>query len=90
MAEFQQQRPKCMFTYMCDYFPETEILVVEFTGYRKGLARPPLDGRPYVYFYENVPEELADFWFDEDCDGTFYNYNIRGQPGPEYPFTRIS
>lgn len=79
-----------MFSFMCDYFPASEILVVEFTAYRKALARPPLDGRPYVYVYENVPEELADLWFDEDCDGVDYNFLIRGQPGPIYPFTRIS
>lgn len=89
MAEFVQQRPKCAFTPLCDYFPEFEILVVEFTAYRKGLAAPPLNGRPYVYFYEDVPAAAAADWFAVDCDGTDYNFDLRGQPGPLYPYTRI-
>jgi len=90
MAEFTQSRPKCMFTYMCDYDEDTEVLVVEFTGFRKDLAAPPLDGRPYVYFYEGVPAAVGNFFMDNDCDGTYYNFFIRGQPGPEYAYTRVS
>jgi hypothetical protein len=71
---------------MCDYLPEVEILIVEFTAYRKALAPPPLDGRPWLYYYEEVPPEIADWWFSIDCDGTFYNYNIRNV----YDHTRIS
>ena len=79
-----------MFTYLCEYDPVSEVLTVEFTGFRKTLARPPLDGRPYVYFYEGVPAAVGDFFMNNDCDGTYYNYLIRGQPGPVYPFTRVS
>jgi hypothetical protein len=71
---------------MCEYFPDSQTLVVEFTAYRKALARPPLDGRPWLYYYDAVPQTVADDWFAIDCDGTFYNYQIRGV----YAYTRIS
>ena len=90
LAEFTTQRPKCAFTPLCEYYPATEILVVEFTAYRKALAPPPLTGRPYIYFYENVPVAVANDWFAQDCDGVDYNFVIRGQPGPEYPYTRVT
>jgi len=84
------KRPKCAFTFKCDYFPETEILVVEFTAFRKALAAPPFTGRPYVYYYEEVPEAVANDWFANDCDGVDYNFELRGQPGPLYAYTRVT
>jgi len=85
MAEYTQQRTKCAYTLLCDYFPASEVLVVEFMAYRVALAPPPLDGRPWLYYYDAVPEAVADYWFSIDCDGTWYNYNIRGV----YAYTRI-
>jgi hypothetical protein len=82
-------RPKCCYTVQCDYVPSEQILIVEFTGYKKSLSPPPLDGRPYLYLYYDVPQEVWDTWSAMDCDGTWYNYNIRGQPSSEgYTYTR--
>jgi len=85
MAEFTQQRPKCAYTYLCEYFPASQTLLVEFTAYRKALAPPPLDGRPWIYYYTGVPPAIAAAWFAIDCDGTYYNYSIRGV----YAYTRV-
>ena len=86
---FSEVRPKCAFTVNCFYYPASQVLIVEFTAYRKGLAPPPFTGRPYIYLYDGVDAADAAYWFANDCDGTWYNYNIRGQPGPAHVYTRI-
>jgi hypothetical protein len=91
MAEYTQGRPKSCYTVQCDYIPASERLIVEFSGYKKGLARPPFTGRPYLYVYEDVPQAVWDYWLSIDCDGEWYNYNIRGQPKAlGYGYVRIT
>jgi len=91
MAEYTQGRPKCCFTENCDYVAASQRLIVEFFGYKKSLSAPPFTGKPYLYVYEDVPQAVADHWFSIDCDGEWYNYNIRGQPSSlGYDFVRIT
>ena len=91
MAEYTQDRPKCCFTANCDYVAASQRLIVEFFGYKKSLSAPPFTGKPYLYVYEDVPQAVADHWFSIDCDGEWYNYNIRGQPSSlGYDYVRIT
>jgi len=86
MATFTQGRPKCSFSPNCLYDGGTETLLLEFTAFRKALAPPPLDGRPYVYIYTSVPVAVGNNLSANDFDGTIYNNTIRGL----YPFSRVS
>ena len=87
---YVKPRPKCFVGARCSYDAPTKVLTVEFTAYRKALHGPPFTGRPYKYTYEDVDQDEADHFFDNDEDGTYWNYNIRGQPLAYANYTRIS
>jgi len=90
MGVYVRKRPKCFVGTRCSYDAASEVLTVEFTAYRKALHAAPFTGRPYKYTYANVDQDEADHFFDNEEDGTWWNYNVRGQPLANPGFTRIS
>jgi hypothetical protein len=63
----------------------TETLTVTFYQSRWEESPPPT-GKPYVYQYLLVPEEVQIYLVENDYDGTWFNFNVRNS----FEFIRIN
>jgi|TARA_R100000093_G_scaffold68757_1_gene40550 hypothetical protein len=77
-------RPKAFFSQGCFYNATTKDLLCHFTLWKQTPPFGGIDGSPYIYWYHNVPQAVADAFLDDEENGEYYNYVIRGH----YTFTR--